>query len=54
MIEAVTDGLSGINNMGGMMRGLNPIQFVPLDRGAEEISTGARNHGLGRAGRYLD
>ena len=40
MIEAVIDGLSRINNMGGMMRVLNPIQFVPLDQEAEEISTG--------------
>ena len=26
--------------MGGMMRVLNPLQFVPLYKGAEEISTG--------------
>ena len=39
IIESVIDGLSRGNNMGGMMRGLDPIQFVPLDRGAEERST---------------
>ena len=40
MIEAVIDGLSRGNNMGGMTRGLNPLKFVPLDEGADEISTG--------------
>ena len=40
MIEAVIDGLSRVNNMGGIMRGLNPLQFVLLDQGSEEISTG--------------
>ena len=35
------------------MIGFNLLHFVPLDEGAEEISTGC-NHGLGRAGRYLD
>ena len=40
MIESGIDGLSRRDNLGGMMRGLNPIQFVPLYQGAEEISTG--------------
>ena len=40
IIEAVIDGLSRGDNMGGNMRGLNPLQFVLLYRGAEEISTG--------------
>ena len=38
--EAVIDVLSRENNMGGMMRGLNPLQFFPLYRGVKEISTG--------------
>ena len=38
--EAVIDVLSRGNNMGGIMRGLNTLQFVLLDRGAEERSTG--------------
>ena len=40
MIEAGIDGLSSGNNLGGMMRGLNHIQFFLLDQGSEEISTG--------------
>ena len=40
MIEAVIDGLSRGNNMGGIMIGFNLLHFVPLDEGAEEISTG--------------
>ena len=40
IIEAVIDGISMGDNMGGMMIELNPLQFVPLYRGAEEISTG--------------
>ena len=39
-IEAVIDGLSRVNNMGGIMRGLNPLQFVLLYQGSEERSTG--------------
>ena len=33
MIEAGIDGISRINSMGGMMRGLNPLQLFPLDQG---------------------
>ena len=40
MNEAVIDGLSIGNNMGGNMRGLNPLQFVLLDQLLEEIATG--------------
>ena len=40
MIESVINGISRENNMGGMMIGLNPLHFVMLDQGAEEISTG--------------
>ena len=40
IIEAVIDGISRGNNMGGMMRGLNTLHFVPLYQGEEEISTG--------------
>ena len=40
IIEAVVDGLSKGNNMGGIVIGLNPLQFFPLDLGVEEISTG--------------
>ena len=32
MIEAGIYGLSRGNNLGGMMRGMNHIQFVPLDQ----------------------
>ena len=45
VIEAGIYGLLGGGNLKGIMRGFNPIQFVPLDQGAEEISTGW-NHGL--------
>ena len=31
IIEAGIDGISRGNNMLGLMRGLNPIQFIPLD-----------------------
>ena len=40
IIESVIDGIPRENNMGGMMRVLNPLQFVPLYKGVEEISTG--------------
>ena len=40
IIEAVIDGLSRGDNMGGNMRGLNPLQFVLLDQLLEEIATG--------------
>ena len=35
MIESVIDGIPRGGHMGGMMIGLNPLQFVPLDKGAE-------------------
>ena len=34
MIDAVIDGLFRGNNLGRIMRGLNPLHFVPLDKGA--------------------
>ena len=34
MIEAGIDGLFRGNNLGGIMRGLNPLHFAPLDKGA--------------------
>ena len=34
MIEAGIDGLSRGKNLGGMMRGMNPLQFFLLDQGA--------------------
>ena len=40
IIESGIDGISRGNNMVGMMRVLNPLQFVPLYKGVEEISTG--------------
>ena len=43
IIKSGIDGTSkGViwDNMGGIMRVLNPLQFVPLYKGAEEISTG--------------
>ena len=40
MIEAGIDGISRGNNLVGMMRVLNQLQFVPLDQRAEEGSTG--------------
>ena len=33
------NGISIGNNMGGMVRGLNPLQFVSLDQGEVKIST---------------
>ena len=38
MLEAGIDGLSRGNNLGGRMRGFNPLQFVPLRKGAMEKS----------------
>ena len=38
MIEAGIYCLSRGNNLGGMMRGLEPLQFFPLDKGDTEIS----------------
>ena len=34
MIEVGIDGLSRRNDMGGTMRGLNPLHFVSLDQRA--------------------
>ena len=39
MIEEGIDGLYRDNNFIGMMRTLNPLQFVPLDKGAVVISS---------------
>ena len=39
LIEAVIDSLSRGNNLVGMMRGLNPLQFVPLDKLVVVISS---------------
>ena len=39
IIEAGIDGISRRNNLVGIMRVLNPLQFVPLYQRAEEIST---------------
>ena len=36
MVEAGIEGLSRFNNLGGTMRGLNPLQFLPLGQGAVE------------------
>ena len=33
MIESGIDGLSRTNTMRGLMIGLNPLQFVTLDKG---------------------
>ena len=35
IIEKLIDGISRGDNMGGMMRVLNPPHFVMLDQGAE-------------------
>ena len=40
MIESGIDGLAMTNTMRGIMRVLNPLQFVPLDKGTKEISNG--------------
>ena len=40
IFEAGIDVISRGNNLGVMMRVLNPLQFVPLNHGAEERSTG--------------
>ena len=40
IIESVIDVISRGYNMEGMMRSLNPLHFVLLYKGAEEISTG--------------
>ena len=40
IIEAGIDGISRRNNLVGIMRGLNPLQFVPLDQRSEERSNG--------------
>ena len=39
MTEAAIDGLSMGNNLRGIMRGLKPLKFVPVDE-AVEISPG--------------
>ena len=39
MIESGIDGISRGNNLGVMMILLNPLQYIPLDQEAEEIST---------------
>ena len=33
MIESGIDGISGGNKLGFMMRGVNPLEFVPIDEG---------------------
>ena len=38
MIESGIDGLPRVNNLGGTMRGLKPLQFVYLGQGAVERS----------------
>ena len=38
MTEAGMDGISRGNNMGGVMRGLETFQFIPLGKGATERS----------------
>ena len=43
IIESGIYGISRGNNMGGIMRVLKPIQFVPLYKGAEDISTGVES-----------
>ena len=40
MIEAGIDGILRGHNMGGIIRELNPIQFIMLYQGADEISNG--------------
>ena len=40
IIEAGIDGISMGNNLAGMMRVFNHLQFVPLDQRAEKGSTG--------------
>ena len=35
MIGSIIYGISRGDHMEGMIRGLNPLQFVPLDKGAE-------------------
>ena len=37
-IETGIDGISICNNLGGVMRGLQPLQFFPLGKGSTEIS----------------
>ena len=34
IIKAIIYGLLKVNNLGGMTRGINPSQSVPLDKGA--------------------
>ena len=34
MIESGIDGISRGDNLGGMMRGMNPLQLVPLYQGS--------------------
>ena len=40
MIESGIDGLARTNTTRGLIRGLNPLQFSPLDKVTKEISTG--------------
>ena len=35
IIEACIDGISREDNLGGMMRGLNPLQLIMLDQVAD-------------------
>ena len=43
IVESVIYGISRGNNMVGMTRVLNPLQFVPLYKGVEEISIGVES-----------
>ena len=38
MIQSGIDGIYRYNNLGGMMRKINPLHFFPLDQGAVVIS----------------
>ena len=38
MIEAGIYGISSENNLGVMMKGVNPLAFFPVDEGGVEIS----------------
>ena len=40
MVDVVIDGLSRGNNLGGIIRGLNILRFVPLRKGLVERSGG--------------
>ena len=40
IIESGIDGLSKTNAVRGLMRGLNPLQFVPLDKVTKKYQLG--------------